>query len=96
MIFQLLQHEKPAFKAYCWTHIFQLLQRLWHGRAGKPDDYFELDGVNSVRKGDTSMCGADVNTGSSAGLDVTAIQAPCEWVLILYLGVHRRIRESVC
>jgi hypothetical protein len=49
LIFRLLQSDKPKFKAYCWTHIFQLLQRLWHGRAGSPNDYFEFDGNISVR-----------------------------------------------
>lgn len=49
LIFRLLQSDKPKFKAYCWTHIFQLLQRLWHGRAGSPNDYFEFDGNMSVR-----------------------------------------------
>src|SRR5690606_7195493 len=48
MIFRLIQSDNEQFKAYCWTHFFQLIQRLWHGRVGKPDAYFEFDGKNSV------------------------------------------------
>lgn len=46
-IFKLFQVDDTAFKSYYWQHIFPLLQRLWHGRDGRPNDYFEMDGYNS-------------------------------------------------
>lgn len=46
-IFKLFQVDDTAFKSYYWQNIFPLLQRLWHGRDGRPNDYFELDGYNS-------------------------------------------------
>jgi WD40 repeat protein len=47
MMFKLFQVEDTVFKSYYWQNIFPLLQRLWHGRDGRPNDYFELDGYNS-------------------------------------------------
>lgn len=58
-IFKLFQAKEATFsvwilklwsltrQSYYWSNAFQLLQRLWHGRDGRPDNYFEFDGHGS-------------------------------------------------